>query len=560
MAVNKHILPPLQYITKESNIFVLFLSTFLVAILLLGYIFSGGFNFFNFQDSLEGWFTIIGGDPEKLSGEGQTLFYLTDQKGNQTSLYFSDSFLMSRVYESYAKPVILLGNWQSSSPDQPTSFQVSEIKPDPNLDDLISNQFPQVTGSQPWATLLCKFKDYSSEPKTPSYFQNMYASTYPGLDHYWKEQSYNLANVLGSTAVSHWYTLPQNRSYYVYDMNGDGQPELNFTRASNDCTAVADPDIYYPTYVGINMMFNYDLDGYAWGGSHFMTLDGVSRVWYATWEPPWGYQSITVIEHEMGHGFGLPHSSGMYGQTYDNQWDVMSDTWTNCGNSTDPTYGCLGQHTISYHKDLEGWIASPQKYIVNVGDQATLTLEQLALPETANYLMVKIPIGGSSTHFYTVEVRRKGGYDVKLPMQPAEGAVIIHEVDTTRDRRAQVVDIDGNGNTGDDGAKWVVGETFTDSTHAIWVSVDSFTATGFVVTINNNYTGSTKTFTPTPTTTLTRTATPTSTKTKTSTNTPTSTQTKTTTFTFTSTRTPTRTLTPTPWAAPLIFFLPVIFK
>ena len=538
MAVNKHILPPLQYITKEPSIFVLFLSIFLLAILLSGYIFSGGFTFFENQDRLEGWLTIIWGDPEKFSGEGQPFFYLTDQKGNQTSLYLSDSFPMDQVYKSYAKPVILLGNWLSSSPDQPASFQVSDIQPSPNLDDLLSNQFPQVTGSQPWVTLLCKFKDYPGEPKPPSYFQNMYASIYPGLDHYWKEQSYNLANVLGSMAVGHWYTLPNNRSYYVYDMNGDGLPELDITRASNDCTGVADPDVYYPTYVGINMMFNYDLDGYAWGGSRSMTLDGIHRVWYATWEPPWGYQDITVIEHEMGHGFGLPHSSGMYGQTYDNQWDVMSDTWSNCGNSHDPTYGCLGQHTISYHKDLEGWIASSQKYTVNVGNQATLTLEQLALPQTANYLMVKVPIGGSNTHFYTVEVRRKGGYDVKLPMLPAQGVVIIHEVDTTRDREAQVVDIDGNGNTGDDGAKWVVGETFTDSAHGIWVRVDSSTTTGFVVTINNNFSGPAKTFTPTPTKTSTPTVTPTSTKTK----------------------TPTRTLTPTPWAAPHIFFLPVIFK
>ena len=225
------------------------------------------------------------------------------------------------------------------------------------------------------------------------------------------------------------------------------------------------------------MMFNDDLDGYAWGGGQYMTLDGISKYWPMTWEPPWGYESITVISHEMGHAFGLPHSSGTYGQTYDNQWDVMSDTWSNQNRSTDPTYGVLAQHTISYHKDKLGWIPAAKKYTAS--GNATITLEQLALPQTGNYLMAQIPIAGSNTHFYTVEVRRQTGYDIKLPGQ----AVIIHEVDTTRLRPANVIDADGNGNTGDAGGMWTVGERFADATHGIYVNVLSATATGFQVSI-----------------------------------------------------------------------------
>ena len=62
-------------------------------------------------------------------------------------------------------------------------------------------------------------------------------------------------------------------------------------------------------YDGINMMFNSNFDnGYAWGGARYMTLDGETKLWRTTWEPPWAYHSISVIAHEMGHGFGLPHS------------------------------------------------------------------------------------------------------------------------------------------------------------------------------------------------------------------------------------------------------------
>ena len=291
-----------------------------------------------------------------------------------------------------------------------------------------------------------------------------------------------MMNVYGSAATLKWYVLSQPRSYYVYDMDGDGEVETDFTRAATDCTYVADPDIYYPGYVGINMMFNGDLDGYAWGGGFYLTLDGVSKTWFTTWEPTWGYEAITVIADEMGHGFGLPHSSGEYGQTYDNQWDVMSDAWTNCDCSTDPTFRCLGQHTIAYHKNLEGWVGSKLTNVPQFSE-TTVILEQLAVPQTSNALMAEVPINGSSSLYYTVEVRRNvgTGYDVKL----SGSAVIIHEVNTERGNSAHVKDADGNGNTGDAGAQWLPGEIFTDPANKITITINSATSTGFSVTICN---------------------------------------------------------------------------
>lgn len=335
---------------------------------------------------------------------------------------------------------------------------------------------PAVSGSKPWVTIMCKMSDSADEPKDLAYFQGMYASEKPGIDHYWRELSYDTVNVSGSGAVG-WFVLPHPQSYYN-PTDTLGGADLN--KLAADCTAAADASVNFSLYSGINMMFNTNFDnGYAWGGSHYFTLDGVSKVWYTTWEPPWGYSDITVIAHEMGHGFGLPHSSGNYGQTYDNQWDVMSDTWSNCGNSRDTTYGCLGQHTISYHKDRLGWIPAGQKYLVGQHTKTTLFMEQLALPASGNYKMAQIPIAGSSSHFYTVEVRRKTGYDIKLPGQ----AIIIHEVDTSRSRPAYVVDTDGNGNTGDAGAMWTVGEVFSDSVNKVTVSVLAATASGFQVAI-----------------------------------------------------------------------------
>jgi len=335
-----------------------------------------------------------------------------------------------------------------------------------------------VSGPQPWATLLCRFGDSPGVTTHPiEWFQTlMLGTTAPGLDHYWRELSFNNVNLAGS-AVYGWYTLPQPRSYYV-----SGSPEqLNHQKAANDCTAVANPNVNFPTFVGINLMFNGQLDGYAWGGSWTMTLDGETKSYRMTWLPPWGYENQGPVGHEMGHGFGLPHSSGAYGATYDSRWDVMSDIWDNCRISVDPIYGCVGPHTISYHKDILGWIPSTQKYVATPNTEQTITMERLGQPTSGtSYLMAQIPINGSTTQFYTVEARRFAGYDAKLPGE----AVVIHRVDTALwDRDAQVVDPDRNGNPNDDGAMWVTSETFIDPGNGITVSTLSSTPTSFQVKI-----------------------------------------------------------------------------
>lgn len=328
----------------------------------------------------------------------------------------------------------------------PISVEVKSITP---LERAVRPR--AVTGAQPWLTIMCKFGDVATEPRNYAYFANMYGSTFPGLNHYWREVSFENININGSgTAGSGWYTLPQPRSYYV-DADGNRTLSMEFVRAANDCTRAADADVNFSSYVGINLMFNSDLDGYAWGGGLWMTLDGVSKFWNMTWEPPWGYAHVTVMSHEMGHGFGLPHSSGKYGQTYDNAWDVMSDAWYNCVSHV--TYGCLGQHTISYHKNLLGWIHSDDK--VQVSGVRLMRIDHLAMANPDYYHMATIPIAGTDD-YYTVEVRKPTGYDDKLPAK----AVIIHEVDTARNNDAQVIDADLDGDTADAGAQWMVGEQF----------------------------------------------------------------------------------------------------
>ncbi len=425
-------------------------------------------------DTLIGWFTVFWADGEPGTHLNYEEHWLTADDGKLTRLQIEPALLQSLGGSDVlnGQRVRVQGTWLTPEVLQVASIQ---LQTSTEAHAAAASLKPEVIGSQPWITLLCKFSDIITETRPVDYFTQMYSSTYPGLDHYWREVSYDLANVQGSGSVSHWYTLPHTRTYYLL---ADGRPDTG--KLFQDCTAVADADVYFPNYVGINMMFN----GYfsvGVGGYGTTSLDGVTRVWYRTWEPEWGFLNITVMEHEMGHGFGLPHSSGNYGATYDNVWDVMSDTWTNCSRLSDPVYACIGQHTIGWHKDREGWIAANKKATIPAGSQTTITLERSALPQTDNYLVAYLPVEGASDRFYTLEARRNAGYDMKL----AGEGVIIHYVETGRTNPARVIDIDGNGNTNDAGAIWTVGETFSDTVNGITVTVVSATATGYVVNANN---------------------------------------------------------------------------
>ena len=444
----------------------------LIAVLML--LVQGGYSQIGHAASpviLEGTFNILWGDGTPGSGQTRTSYFLSTTQNDTIQLIFNEDSLTSMGGPNglNQKGVIVQGAWLVAG----TVFQIQSIA----LDHAVSATSQAVIGPQPWISIMCKFSDLPDEPRNLAYFRGMYSSNYPGLDHYWREQSYNVANLQGSYAEG-WFTLPYGRSHYL------SGGSLNLGAAAQDCTAAANPVVDFSPYIGINLMFNGELDGYAWGGNWSLCLDGKCGLWRVTWEPPWGYENVSTIAHEEGHGFGLPHSSGNYGLTYDNQWDVMSDSWSPCSRGfIDPVYGCIGQHTIAYHKNLLGWIPADRLYTANPGTMQTITLEQLASPQPGNYLAVFVPITGLAGQFYTVEARKLSGYDSHNP----SAAVIIHQVDPNRDNRAHVIDIDGNGNTGDAGAMWLPGETFNDISHNILIKVLSATSNGFMVLINTGH-------------------------------------------------------------------------
>ena len=347
-----------------------------------------------------------------------------------------------------------------------------------------------LSGSQAWVTILCRFADATDiTPYPVSFYEGMMRASYPGLGHYWREVSDGLV-YLDHTVVVGWYNLPHPKSYYTSSrpapiMKDGVLYDYDLEKTAADCTAAADADVFFSDFDGFTIVFNEDftppVSTLARGGSRFMTLDGQRRFWSVTWMTPEFQPHQHVWAHEMGHGFGLLHSSGPYDETYDSYWDVMSG-WPPTLFSH-PEYGSVALHTIAYHKDFLGWIPPDRKYVAAPNSTRTISLERLAQPGAEGYLMAQIPIGRSPTDFYTVEARLFAGYDDGIP----DEAIVIHKVDTTlEDRLAQVVDIDNNGDPNNEGAMWTVGEIFTDAENAIQVSVDAAYATGYRVTINTN--------------------------------------------------------------------------
>ncbi len=246
---------------------------------------------------------------------------------------------------------------------------------------------PEVSGNTKWLTIACKFADVASISRNMSYFRNMYANIYPSLDNYWREASYDNINLVGSTAVG-WYTLPRPLDYYRIS-----DTQFKLTELFTDCAALADPIVNFGDYMGVNLMFNTELGCCAYGGYLDTTLDGIAGRWRVTWMPPWGYQDLTYLQHEMTHGYGILWHSVAGQSQYGDSWDVVS--CARCARDgsfpIDPTYGWIGQHTQAYHRAYLGWI--PDNRIVTISDDGphTVTLQRTSLPPATGPLMAILP-------------------------------------------------------------------------------------------------------------------------------------------------------------------------
>ena len=254
------------------------------------------------DQTLTGWFSFTVADYPTESGLASEITYtLTEDSGERYELLIDIELMQpfGGPVTLNRKRVTVEGEWEQSelnatekfrvyaielaaspltaAPGRPFAADVSPDEPSPPRSALPSaGRDTHVRGSQAWVTILCRFGDATNvTPHPVSFYEKMTRASYPALGHYWNQVSYgNLPNLAGSKVVG-WYNLPRPQSYY----RTEEQKDYDIEKIREDCTAAADPDVFFPDFDGFNLVFNRkvapsDIGVPARGGSSYATLDG----------------------------------------------------------------------------------------------------------------------------------------------------------------------------------------------------------------------------------------------------------------------------------------------
>lgn len=460
----------------------------MIATLLVALLGKHGFNM-----TLEGAFTLSHACTFSAQGAETSCrvqYSLRPSGGRSTELEFEPDILRSLAPDSR-----LVGSTLAVDgfylDENHTRFRVDRvgIKASPAKPAVTSQ-----TVAKPYVTILVRFADFTSiTPQPSSWYVDLFNGAYPRLGHYFKDQSAGAISIDGSQ-VTEWVNLPHPRSYYALP----GFPYIDGEKVFVDATASVDATVDFRQFQGINIFMNTDMGSGPAGYASYQhgTMDGQDRYWPTTLNSVTGGGLLALMAHEMGHTFGFDHSSGPYpDKPYDSRWDVMSGG--DGPMQLDPKYGNIPVGYNLYHRQTVGWVPPSRVFYAMPGTNQTIRIERLN-DGTANGYLGAIVFRGSGSQYFTIESRQRSSYDLSIPGD----AVIIHDCDRNRlsydsrystsvaDRRSQVIDPDNDGDPNDwndvepiANSQWKVGETYTDTTTGIKVSVLSAGATYYNVNI-----------------------------------------------------------------------------
>jgi hypothetical protein len=320
------------------------------------------------------------------------------------------------------------------------------------------------TNNWPWAIVLCRFNDVPTEPQPVGYYRDLFAENGTGgVCDYWRTVSCGALDLTGSRVFG-WFQMNHASSelgQLVFP--GDRRRLVQW----GIDTAQANGVDLRP-FRGLLVVQNFGVDHGAADNGILIAHGNPSACEYG------------FICHEMGHGFGLPHSWSANPDTvYGDGWDVMSFATTTFQFpiAFDGTQGAATVGLNARNLEALGAIPPGRTWTPPAPNfSSTVILDPLNQPLLGSRgdFVAKIPPSATSParpsqSTYTVEFRRKAGWDQAIP----QDAVSIREVRS-----------DGNSYLQPGmGGQFVVGQQFVTPDPKVVVSVTALDAATSTATL-----------------------------------------------------------------------------
>ena len=311
----------------------------------------------------------------------------------------------------------------------------------------------KLSGTTQVLVILIKYADTTTEPYTQATIQGRVFTDAMSVANYYRESSYGKHQLAG--VVTPWLRARYNRP-----------TTCQYAQLATEARTLAQQAGYNLASYTKQVYIFPSLPGCGWSG-----LGGGSQAWINQ------AASLLVIGHELGHTFGMGHSSSL-----------RCGTQTIGGTCTRSEYGdpfeIMGNgraaHLNAIHKDQLAYFGSGQLK-THAGGTATYTLSPIEAPGGTTYA-VKIP--SNATRSYWIEWRQPIGFDAALLPGATNGALIHLGYPNPYTCSSCLLDMTPATATFGDAAL-AVGQTFTDAGSSTSISVISQTPTALTVQVSN---------------------------------------------------------------------------
>jgi M6 family metalloprotease-like protein len=372
---------------------------------------------------------------------------------------------------------------------------------------LIPNNLPlaAVNGPQRTIVITVQFPDQGNS-SSPAQILRMLSN----LNNYYNEDSYGTVSFqagMTPAASSSWYTLPNAMTYYGADtVSSDNKLVSDSLQAAYNAgidlanykfaIVVHSGNDEAMTHVASDI-HSFTIPGYVFNPAPLVSYK-ISTSVVAESDP------TGVYCHEAGHLLGLPDLYDLTGQidplnNFLGYWEIMAlGEWNpNNGNPLQPKPGTYPSHHSIWSKIELGFVPSSRVSVVQPGQSANVTLQNLESPTNGNQ-SVKIPIAANqdgSLTYYLVEMRSKIGiYDQYLPFPtnyPGAGILIykVNESIPAGHGSVRLIDAHPGGDLSDAAfgpcnSPCVSNNTFWDQANFVKVIVTTTSSTSYSVLVD----------------------------------------------------------------------------